>query len=293
MRSVVVGLIAVLFATSQLGAAAASASDIVAPGSGLTLGSGWYLHEEFGGDGFRWVDNDAQFVVHRPSGSIKKVTIVAEAGPGLGVTKFPLEILDRAGRPVAQADFDGKQGQRFDLPVLAGQDAVFKLHVSGGGKKVANDRRTLNFRVFEIEDASRDASLGAGHPDIAAGTPDVRLGDNWFPLEEYKGETFRWIDNDARFSINSEREQSKRLKLVVAPGPGLAHPANFFVVLRDRNGHEVQRAGVKGGRETVYLNLPLQQGQNDFSLHVDGGGRHGSNGDPRILNFRIFSLSVA
>jgi hypothetical protein len=291
MGRLVVSLSAVIFAASQFGTAAAAApSDIVSSGSGLTLGSGWYLHEVYQGDGFRWVDNDAQFVVHRPSGSVKKVTIVAEAGPGLGVTKFPLEILDRNGHEVASQTVDGKQSVRFDLPVTPGQDTTFKLHVGGGGKKTPNDRRTLNFRVFEIDDASSDASLGAGHPDIDNAS-DVRLGDNWFPLEQYKGETFRWVDNDAKFSVSSQRDQSKRLKLVVAPGPGLARPADFFVVLRDQNGHELQRADVRG-RGTIYLNLPLKQGENQFALHVDGGGRHAANGDPRILDFRVFALAV-
>ena len=79
---------------------AAAPSDIVSPGSGLTLGTGWYLHETAAGNSFRWVANNAQIVVNRPIGSVKKIAIVAEAGPGLGQPKMTVHVLDRAGKEV-------------------------------------------------------------------------------------------------------------------------------------------------------------------------------------------------
>ena len=268
----------------------AASGDIVAPGSGLTLGSGWYLRESNQGSNFRWVANNAQFVVHRPSGSLKKIAIEAEAGPGVGGPKMTLRILDRYGKQVAEAVFEGKQRERFDLPVIPGQDSLFRLYVDGGGKaKAPKDPRTLNFRVFSLDDASSDQTLGAGHPDI--GGPGITLDDNWYPLEQFKGETFRWVDNDAHFDVSADRQETKRLKLLVAPGPGLQHPANFSISLRDASGHEVQKAGVRG-RSTVYLNLPLTAGANHFTLHVDGGGKAGANGDSRTLDFRIFRMAV-
>ncbi len=290
MRSVSLTLLAMSAwaAAATLPAAAASA-DIVSPGSGLTLGTGWYLHETSEGTGFRWVNNDAQFVVHRPSGTIKKITIEAEAGPGVGDPKMTLHIVDRGGHEIAQATFDGKQRERFDLPVEAGKDAVFRLHVDGGGKRIPKDPRTLNFRVFAIGDAASDQALGAGHPDVAGS--GVKLADNWYPLEEYKGEVFRWVDNDAHFDVSSDRQGNRRLKMVVAPGPGLKRPADFVISLRDASGREVQKADVRG-RQTVYLNLPLAEGSNRFTLHVDGGGKAGVNGDARTLDFRVFSMSV-
>jgi hypothetical protein len=289
MRSVSFTAFALSAWALSLATPVAAAQDIVAPGSGLTLGSGWYVHETYQGTGFRWVNNDAQFVVHRPQGSLKKIAIEAEAGPGLGQSKMTLHVFDRSGHEVGKADFDGKQRERYDLPVTAGQDAVFKLHVDGGGKRVPKDPRTLNFRVFSIDDAAADQSLGAGHPDIAG--PGVALGDNWYSLELFKGETFRWVANDAHFDVASDKVQTKRLKIVVAAGPGLEKPGNFFISLRDASGHEVQKGNVKG-RGTIYLTLPLSQGANHFTLHVDGGGRPSKNGDTRTLDFRVFSLSA-
>jgi hypothetical protein len=290
MRSVSLSVLTLTaWATFVALPAAAAGGDIVAPGSGLTLGSGWYLHETSQGASFRWVANNAQFVVHHPSGAIKKIWIDAEAGPGVGDPKMTLHILDASGRDVASAVFDGKQRERFDLPVVPGHDAVFKLRVDGGGKRIPKDPRTLNFRVFSIDDASADQTLGAGHPDI--GGAGITLADNWYPLEQYKGETFRWVDNDAHFDVTAAQAATKRLKLMIAPGPGLQHPANFSISLRDGSGHEVQRASVRG-RSVVYLNLPLAAGTNRFTLHVDGGGKSGVNGDSRTLDFRVFRLAV-
>jgi hypothetical protein len=268
---------------------AAAPSDIVSPGSGLTLGTGWYLHETAAGNSFRWVANNAQIVVNRPIGSVKKIAIVAEAGPGLGQPKMTVHVLDRAGKEVASGVFDGKQRVRFDLPVSPGQDTSFTLRVDGGGKKAPRDPRTLNFRVFSIDDATSDAAIGAGHPDIAG--PGITIADNWYPLEEFNGATFRWVNNDAQFEVKADQSGNRRLKLLVAPGPGLQKPTSFAISLRDASGHEIQKAAVRG-LSTVYLSLPLAAGSNKFSLHVDGGGKSGIHGDSRTLDFRVFSLTV-
>jgi hypothetical protein len=290
MRSVVFRIVA-LSAWAVLVAlpAVAATGDIVSPGSGLTLGSGWYLHENAAGASFRWVSNNAQFVVHRPADPIKKISIEAEPGPGLGQPKMTLHVLDHAGKQVASAVYTGKERERFDLPVTPGQDAVFSLRVDGGGNKTPRDPRTLNFRVFGLDDASSDQTLGAGHPDI--GGPAIKLLGNWYPLEQYSGDTFRWVNNDAQFAISWEHKESKRLKILLAPGPGLTRPASFTISLRDASGHEVQRANVRG-LSTIYLNLPLNEGPNRFSLHVDGGGKSGVHGDPRTLDFRVYTLDV-
>jgi hypothetical protein len=292
MRSVSFALVALsvwaFFSAAPV--TAAPAGDIVTPGSGITLGTGWYLHENGAGGSFRWVANDAQFIVNRPTGSVKKIAITAEPGPGLGETKMTLHVLDRNGKQVASAVFNGKQRQRFDLGVTPGQDSLFVLRVDGGGKRVPHDPRTLNFRVFSIDDASSDAALGAGHPDIAG--PGITLSDNWYPLEEYNNQTFRWVNNDARFDVTSAAAQTKRLKVLLAPGPGLTKPSSFDISLRDASGKEIQKATVHG-LSTIYLNLPLAEGSNRFSLHVDGGGKAGgAKGDTRTLDFRVFSLTV-
>ena len=149
-------------------AGAISRGDIVAKGGDISLGRGWYRYETYKGRSFRWVDNDATFVVDS-KGPIAKLAVTLEAGPGLPSTTFTLDVLGQDGRVIAYAPVTGQQRVRFDLPAQAGQN-TYRLHVAGGGKRIATDPRILNFRVFRIADAAADATIGAGHPDIVTGS---------------------------------------------------------------------------------------------------------------------------
>ncbi len=273
-------------------ASPAAKSDIVARGLNVTLGDGWYPYEIYQGVGFRWVDNDAEFTVHRPAGSLARLAIDAEPGPGFGLhaRRFNLFVQAQNGLVVAKAPFIGRESVRFDLPVKPGRDATFTLHVVGGGKPIPTENRILNFRVFQIASASSAGMIGVGHPDIVAAGSNLRLGKNWYPLEQYRGETFRWVANDAQLIVRSESARERRLKLVAAAGPSIKSPANFTIALLDANGRELQAGKIKA-RGTLYLDLPLQAGTNTFALHTDSTGKRAPN-DPRILDFRVFSLSV-
>ena len=275
-------------AATSASAKTPSHGDIVQKGGGISLGRGWYAYETYKGRSFRWVDNDATFIVDS-KGPIAKIAIVLEAGPGVGSTgAFTLDVLGQNGSVVAQAQVRGGQPVRFDLPAQAGKN-TYRLHVAGGGKKIATDPRVLNFRVFRIADASTDTALGAGHPDIVSGS-DVRLGAHWYPLEQYAGETFRWVDNDAQIIVTSDTAQDRRLKLVAAAGPSIQSPANFLVALNGSDGRLLQAGKIKA-RGFVYFDLPLKPGSNTFSLHVNSTGKTAPN-DARVLDFRVFSLAI-
>jgi hypothetical protein len=256
---------------------------------GVTLGSGWYRYETYRGQHFRWVSNDARFVVSSSETTPLHLAFDVEPGPGLGDAKsFALLVNDSSGKTLARNLVKGKQTVVFNLPTTPGRPATFMLHVDGGGKKIASDPRTLNFRVFGIAPASA-AQVASGGPDIIS-EADVTLGKNWYPLEHFGGETFRWVDNDAQVIVASKAAQTRRLKVVAAAGPSIVSPANFNLELRDQAGAPIQVGKIKA-RGTVYLELPLAAGSNTFALHAKSTGRKARN-DARILDFRVFSLSV-
>jgi hypothetical protein len=269
-------------------ALATKGADIVAAGTGVTLGKGWYRYETYRGLHFRWVSNDARFLVHAPPATPLNLAFDVEAGPGLGTTNFTLLVKSSSGGTIARVPVKGKQSVIVTLPVTPGKDAAFSLHVDGGGQKVASDPRVLNFRVFSVA-KSNGAQLASGGPDIVS-DPDVELGKNWYPLEHFAGETFRWVDNDAQVIVTSKSAQTRRLKVVAAAGPSIVSPANFILQLRDKSGRPIQIGKIKA-RGTVYLELPLVAGLNTFALHADSTGRKAPN-DARVLDFRVFSLSV-
>lgn len=118
---------------------------------GLRLRRNWYPLETYVGQTFRWVNNDAEIILPRSRTPRTVLGVEVERGPGLGETPGRLQLLGPDGRPVATAPLGGHKQVQFDLPATAASPAVYRLHVEGGGRKVAGDPRVLNFRVFQCK----------------------------------------------------------------------------------------------------------------------------------------------
>jgi hypothetical protein len=118
-------------------------------GPDVQLGSGWGQLETFKKQTFRWIDNDAQVLVKSTSSGDLALAVKVEPGPGLG-GKGLLKLIDASGRQVGAEAIDHETTIRFYVPVEAGKMSEFRLHMDGGGKRIASDPRILNFRVFEL-----------------------------------------------------------------------------------------------------------------------------------------------
>lgn len=250
-------------------------ADIVDDTNDLGLGKNWYLYETFGGQTFRWVDNNAEIVVKNPPGNAKNVALELEAGPSLGTKKFTLQIVEN-GKTVASLPVNGHQWVVAQVPVHRGSATTFALHVNGGGKKTS-DPRILNFRVFTVADA-----------DIVDPGSGITLGGNWDVVERYAGQTFRWVDNDAAFTVMSNAAKTQKIHIVTLPGPGM-RGHQLAIAVRNAAGTTVATINPdKKGNAT--FSVPVKPGANAFTLHVAGGGKKTAS-DPRILDFRVFSLT--
>lgn len=281
------GLMSALGLYRSIAVAELSRKDIAGPG--ITLGDGWYKSEAYAGRDFRWVDNNASFTV-RGSKSLAFVSVQLEGGPGLATTTFPLIVEDASGRQVTAVEVTAEQPrQLLILPLAPNVDTRFTLHVEGGGKHAGNDPRTLNFRVFSIAQIGVQAPAAtATGSDIT--NADVRLGEGWYPLETVKGETFRWVRNDARLVVRAPKNEHAQLKLLVQAGPSLAS-SPLRLDVRDKKGVSVGSASVKD-RATMYFTIDLVQGSNIFVLHADDAGDKKAPNDTRVLNFRVFRAAL-
>jgi hypothetical protein len=284
--------VAFLFAAGLVAAAAtAPALDIAS--SGVVLGPGWYGLETDRGRQFRWVDNDATFTVKAPTARLVYLNIAAEGGPGVGSTSVAVRVLDTKGRQVDAVLITALQEQQLlILPVSAG-GSTFRLHVDGGGKRAGKDSRRLNFRVFALTfpgtgPAPVAAPPAPSGPDIADN--GVLIGNGWYPLEHFKGDTFRWVDNDAQLVVEAPKDEHAQLWLSVESGPGMSQRP-FQLFLRDAGGHAVGSARVKD-LTNLYFTVDLRPGKNAFVLHADGGGKSTPH-DPRTLNFRVLHVTLA
>jgi hypothetical protein len=121
----------------------------VVQGPNLQLGSGWGPIEIFHREHFRWVENDAQILITPQKTGDLEVSMEVEAGPGVG-GQCLLKALDDSGRQVAAVLVQGRKAVKFFIPAETGKPNEFKLHVDGGGGRIPNDPRILNFRVFQI-----------------------------------------------------------------------------------------------------------------------------------------------
>lgn len=117
----------------------------------VQLGNAWGVLESFGGEKFRWAENDAEVLVEAPHPPALVLSLLVEPGPGVGARSFELKLVDAAGNVVGAQRVDGQRMVYFTLPAVSGTQNRFRLHTDAGGKQSATDPRILNFRVFKIE----------------------------------------------------------------------------------------------------------------------------------------------
>jgi hypothetical protein len=274
------GILAFVAMLAPLAPAPCAAADAIGSGNAgsLSLGANWGPYESFRGTSFRWVANDAVIVLHGAPGEAR-IAIVCEGGPSLQKPEVFLRVLDTARRQVDHVMCEGPGHPTTMLLPATGGDTRYVLHVDGGGKRVPGDRRILNFRVYDLDDGS----------DVTAPRGGVRLGAGWYGVEHFNAQTFRWINGDGHLLVTSDRPGRAFLRLLVEVGPSVGS-SHAVTVLRDRQGHVVQRSTLVG--RTVWV-VPLQlgRGEADYTIGVTSANKP-VPGDKRILNLRLFGASL-
>jgi len=123
--------------------------------------------------------------------------------------------------------------------------------------------------------------------DVVQAGSGISLGPGWYPIEHFLEESFRWAENDAELIVCTPRTPPGRLALQIEPGPGVGNKS-FELLVHDGAGELVTQAFVEKLRY-LELDLPLRPERTHvFSLSVRDGGMPCPNGDPRVLNFRVF-----
>jgi hypothetical protein len=119
----------------------------------------------------------------------------------------------------------------------------------------------------------------------------LRIGANWYAPERLGSTVFRWVNNDAELLPGIFGDsRAMVLALDVAPGAGMAGEPCRLQVL-DAHGTQLGQV-VFTRREVVRVPLPRPLGRDDvLRLHVEGGGDP-APGDPRTLNFMVYSCEL-
>jgi hypothetical protein len=125
--------------------------------------------------------------------------------------------------------------------------------------------------------------------DIVPDAYDVALGDGWYPPEHHRATVFRWVHGTAQVNIAALRPVRHVLRLVVEPGPGVG--LSPFVLTAEVDGEPIGSATVSAKQVVTFDLPPLTPRVFSVALSTDGGGRPSPN-DPRVLDFRVFELSI-
>ena len=113
----------------------------------IDFGTGWYPLETFGGQTFRWANNDARIVALSRTNERSRLQIDVAPGPGEGGREGRLHLLDSAGRELGVVTRAQRQIATFRLRA-APPLQTYVLHIEGGGASIPSDPRILDFRVF-------------------------------------------------------------------------------------------------------------------------------------------------
>jgi hypothetical protein len=208
----------------------------------------------------------------------------------------------------------------------------FRLHVPDGGRPVVHDPRILNFRFFRCDwvgpapriaptpfaSVVREARPTLARLAASLGVPSllfkgpavlraaVRLlkergddifgpgveywGRGWHRLEHAGAERFRWVSQDAELVVRTTGSR-RNLALLVEPGPGVGRrPFRLLIALS--NGEVLARALVDGPTY-VKVPIPAWRGRVTALFLTTKEGGLPMEGDPRILNFRVFGCGCA
>jgi hypothetical protein len=272
------------------------------------FGAGWYKTEIADGERFHWAADE---VVLRlaPTGK-RTLTLDIEPGPDLGGGSLDLRVIADDGTSTRLPPISARSSITVEVPGSPAAKRSVRLRNESPTPQRNIGGRVLNFRVFDaawgqVASAYGPTLLLQVNESTDIGPPDARrqlaaarttpadglfVGQNWHGVEQV-GSVFRWVDNDAEIVVTRPSGERRDLALEIEPGPGVAGDLTLDLV--DEGGGVVTTIR-STGRETVRVSLPLRPGEETqvFRLRVRGGGLPTPN-DPRILNFRVFSLRWA
>jgi len=121
--------------------------DVVVSPSIMRLGGhGWGEREFFGGEHFRWVDNDAE--IHFLN-DFRGSQMILDIAPGHSVLAEQMDLIVFDDLSQQLAVYGVAERSRIEVDLKPDTTGI-RLHVVNGGAPVAGDPRILNMRVFAV-----------------------------------------------------------------------------------------------------------------------------------------------
>ncbi|HUS05461.1 MAG TPA: hypothetical protein VMZ52_04155 [Bryobacteraceae bacterium] len=273
------------------GSAGVEQADVVFPAAPVIRGNGWYPLEAERTSKFHWARSGAEIFA---GSAVTGKTIVLDIEPGPSQAGHPLrlEIRDQTGSVLSAVTLAGRHLVPVKIPDHLSPDQrvhTLSLYALDPPKSAGSDPRTLDYRIFSA--AVRGETAAPGFQADILFHDGVGIANNFYAIEEYKGERFRWVNNDAGIQITDPKAFPNGLAIEVEPGPGIAKVPMVLRVV-DANGHPVHVYEVSKRQKLILFLPPGVRKGSVFRFHVENGGNRIPS-DSRLLNFRVFRISSA
>lgn len=164
---------------------------------------------------------------------------------------------------------------------------LYRVFAVGWSDKIYDERAISFFNVAEdiVKDSPRKDKIGL------ASSVELHLGQGWEAYETYGGETFRWSAASAELVLSrGVTDGIANVVLDVEPGPSHG-PRPLELEVLDADGNLVFTSVSITGRNAVVLPLSYRKQQTAVYRLRTKSDNLSIAGDPRILNYRVFSIT--
>lgn len=250
----------------------AGLDDIVEPGGGVALGSGWSAVQLSEGRPARIVATTATLICGDAARASQIVIVCVEP---VDPSTSPAMTISYGGMVLAHVTVYGSQLVRAVVPQTAA-DCRITVAASGG----APDGPALQVTSIRLY-----RSFG----DIVLDRDRLGLGANWHPLEIFGGRAFRWASREVELHLLGGFD-GRSLEFDLETGPGAADgPLTLRLVAED--GREISVRDVRGSQRVTF-DLGETSAPAKLRLRAQGGGST-TAGDERVLDYRVFDIYPA
>jgi hypothetical protein len=239
--------------------------DIVEPGEGVWLGTGWHGIEKSDRRPHRWVEPEAEIVFQRPPEAAPRLLIDAEVGPSAGGWPLVVEVASTTGHVLASAKVDGACKLRLHIPDHL-SSGTLRLRLQGRKLPLARTPRFLMLRVFGLKWEVLPKWLAG--VSLVRGTQSVRES-----------------------TVLVRSAEPRTVQLAIRPGPD-SSLETLEINLTDPAGNVVFQAGdrlpaVSGNRDQAEYHLSL-----DLGFKLSNSSADGSKPESSDINWLLEVLDT-
>jgi hypothetical protein len=250
------------------------------------------------------VDPDFEIGLANLTPTARFLRIILSPGPSIDFSPFTLIV--SSGMGTIQRRYDiSPPNTVLDLPLALFKNGSsnkvildFKGENLFGKSLMPREERFLNYSVLGVELTDQIdyyspffLNVFNNSKDITS-TNKIKLGTGWYPFETIGNEKMRWVGKEAELLLDNLSQADRAILLDLEPGPGCGGKPLSLKVF---HGNTIIENYQISGRQKVEIKIPeaiLESNKQNILKLLAETLNAKIAWDPRILNFRVFSLKI-